>query len=267
MERLLQISNNEYHARPELSHSQLSKMSVPAIFLHEVLNGKKTKQTAAMKLGTLVHTLVLEPETFDLNYAMAEKFDKRYSGEKDREKAFLEANAGKILLEEGDLINAKEMANSVRAHREASTLMEDAIFERSIIWNDKLTGVPLRCRPDGLRLDIAVKIDLKTAEDISPEAFSKALNNKNYATQAAFYRDGCTDAGINIEHDVLIAVCSSPPYLCAVYEIDDEAIEWGRVRYRRWLDRYVECEKSDVWPGYTGIRSIGLPAWAKMEDE
>lgn len=267
MERLLQMSNNEYHARPELSHSQLTKMSVPAIFLHEVLSGKKTEQTAAMKLGTLIHTLLMEPDKFEATYAVTEKFDRRYSAEKEREKAFLAANVGKIMLESDTLIQAMGMAKSVSEHPEAALLLEDTIFERSIVWNDRLTGVPLRCRPDGLRPDIAVKLDIKTSVDVSPEAFARSIYKYNYATQAAFYRDGCADAGISIEHDVLIAVCSVPPYLCAVYEVDNEAIEWGQVRCRRWLDKYVECNASGVWPGYIGIKSIGLPAWAKMEDE
>lgn len=267
MERLLQISNAEYHARPELSHSQLCRMRVPAVFRYEHALVDCNLPTDAMKLGTLIHTLLMEAETFEATYAVAKKFDRRYSAEKEREKAFLAANVGKIILESDALLQAMDMAQSVREHPEAILLLEDAIFERSIIWDDKLTGVPLRCRPDGLRPDIAVKLDIKTSADVSPEAFARSLYKYNYATQAAFYRDGCADAGIYIEHDVLIAVCSSPPYLCAVYEIDDEAIEWGRVRYRRWLDKYVECTESGVWPGYTGIKSIGLPAWAKMEDE
>lgn len=267
MERLLQIPIDEYHARPELSHSQLCRMRVPAVFRYEHALVDCNLPTDAMKLGTLIHTLLMESDKFEATYAVTEKFDMRYSAEKERYKAFMEANAGKQLIDPGTLSQAMGMAKSVTEHPEAALLLEDAIFERSIIWDDKLTGVPLRCRPDGLRPDVAVKLDIKTSADVSPEAFSRSMYKFNYATQAAFYRDGCADAGINIEHDVLIAVCSAPPYLCAVYEIGERSIERGRLRYRRWLDKYVECMASGIWPAYPGIKTIELSEWANMEDE
>lgn len=266
MDRLLQMPIAEYHARKELSHSQLSRMVVPAVFKHEVLDGHRLESTNALDLGQILHTLLMEPEKFDSIYAVAQKFDRRYSAEKEREKAFLEANAGKLLCESDKLEQAKAMAASIRAHKEAKLLVENALFERSIFWRDASTGLSLRCRPDALRPTMGIKIDVKTSADVSPRAFARSLYQYNYATQAAFYRDGCADAGIPIENDVLIAVCSEAPYLCAVYEIESDTIAWGRARYRRWLERYQECTESGVWPGYLGIQTIGLPGWAKMED-
>lgn len=56
------MSNEEYHARPELSSSQL-----------KIINKSVTKinpmpQTDCLKLGNLVHALALEPEEVENQY-------------------------------------------------------------------------------------------------------------------------------------------------------------------------------------------------------
>ena len=75
------MENAEYHARPEVSASQLKILKrSPLHFWDRFLNPDKpiVEPTPNMILGTLVHAAVLEPEQFDKRYIVVpEGIDKR----------------------------------------------------------------------------------------------------------------------------------------------------------------------------------------------
>lgn len=262
---LIDMPANEYHARPEINHSKLKYMGTPALFSWRFLQDHPIEQTDAMKLGALVHAIVLEPSIVPAQFVKSQKFDCRYSAQKQAKAEFEAEHAGKLIIDEDVFEKACSMADSVSESKEAMSILSGSVCEKTIFWKDLETGVPLRCRPDILRADIGLKADLKTTRHVpTKDAARKMLLDMHYASQAAFYRDGCAlGADIKIENDALIFVCTEPPYLVACYEIEGDAINWGRATYRAWLNKYVECRRDDVWPGFSGIESIGLPAWAK----
>lgn len=267
--KLLDIPINEYHTRPELSHSQLSLMRIPALFKYHVIDGNKREQTKSMDLGTLVHTLVIEPEKFAIAYAVAPKCDKRTKIGKETWELFIASNPGKEVISIDDYDAANAMADAIRKHDAVKLLFDvSPVCEKSIIWTDPATGLALRCRPDILLPAAETKVDLKTTKDVSPWAFAKSMAQYNYATQAAYYREGCWEgAGLEINHDVIIAVDTKPPHLVAVYELDENDIQWGRDQVRRWIEMYLDCKAKDRWPGYDGIQKISLPRYATQGDE
>lgn len=267
--KLLDISNDDYHARPELSHSQLSLMRIPALFKYHVIDGNKREQTKSMDLGTLVHTLVIEPEKFATNYAVTPTCDKRTKVGKETWELFITGNPGKTAISEDDYRLAADMATAILKHDDAQFILDGALLrEKTVIWEDKETGLALRCRPDILIPAAEAKVDIKTTKDVSPWSFAKSMATYNYITQAAFYREGCwLGAQIEINHDVIIAVDSTPPHLVAAYELDANDIQWGRDQVRRWVDAYLDCKAKDHWPGYEGIQKIFLPRYATQGDE
>jgi exodeoxyribonuclease VIII len=55
-----------------------------------------------------------------------------------------------------------------------------------------------------------------------------------------------------------------PPFLTAVYRLDDDLAAYGRERYDTALDVYVRCLDSGVWPGYgeaEGVTTLEAPGW------
>jgi hypothetical protein len=62
---------------------------------------------------------------------------------------------------------------------------------------------------------------------------------------------------------VFFVVESEPPYLCACYELDDNALEEGASKRKRYLKTWRECVETGEWPGYPpGIDYASLPPWA-----
>ena len=89
---------SDYYADPRISHSKLKEIrKSPAYFLHKLR--EPTKETDAMKLGTLCHMAVLEPDKLEQNYtALEEKIDRRTKEGKAAWAALQEASEGKVVV-------------------------------------------------------------------------------------------------------------------------------------------------------------------------
>ncbi|EEY7181475.1 TPA: exodeoxyribonuclease VIII, partial [Escherichia coli] len=100
------ISNENYHAGPGVSKSQLDDIAdTPALYLWRKNAPVDTTKTKTLDLGTAFHCRVLEPEEFSNRFIVAPEFNRRTTAGKEEEKAFLMecASTGKTVItaEEG----------------------------------------------------------------------------------------------------------------------------------------------------------------------
>ena len=250
------ISNEEYHADPAISASQLKKvMQSPYHYWSAYLDPSRTPTiaTSAMKLGSLTHCCVLEPDQVSARYGITS--DRR-------------SNAGKALAAEMEAsgieaVTAQEMeqalamAVSVRSNSTVSSLLSNGAAETSHWWDDVATGLRCKCRPDWF--DGETIVDLKTCQDASPALFAAAVGRFSYQLQAAHYL-----CGTLAKRFVFVAVEKSAPYAVGCYELDAEAMVHGSVLRHNALQRIQDCRAIGEWPGYTdgGIQTLQLPGWA-----
>lgn len=258
------MSNEAYHSCTGISKSGLSLiLKSPLHYYNRYIVGEKIEPTPALILGTAFHTRVLEPEKF--NYVVAPKCDRRTKAGKATYAEFLAQSEGKEILKPEEMEKVVGMANAVLAHPTASALLApgEGVAEESIFWNDKETGELCKCRPDFRRFD-GVLVDVKSAQDASPEGFSKAAFNFGYHIQDFFYRAGTSIAtGENYYAFVFIVVESAPPYAVAIYMLDEDSKMVGESETKKALADYSECRKADMWRGYDpSITTLSLPGWA-----
>ncbi len=91
----------------------------------------------------------------------------------------------------------------------------------------------------------------KTCRDASPSGFKKAIRNFSYHQQAAFYLDAAASAGLTeVDRFQFLAIQKSHPYPYAVYELSDEAIEYGRSLNEKALEQMLACAKTGVYTPY-----------------
>jgi hypothetical protein len=255
---------DDYFAWANVSKHQLDSLARSPAHYRAALEQPR-KRTPAMIFGAAVHAAILEPNEFAKRYAMAPHLDKRTKvGKMISEDA---AADGITLLRADKWFAIQAVRNAIRTHPYASILLnpDDGEAEVSIAWVDEETGVPCRARPDFLNHAHNVCVDLKTAQDASMGVFARACANYTYHLQDAFYLDGL--AAVKQPHDKFIFVGAEPepPYAVACYELADEDVRVGRVRYRHGLAIYQQCLASDRWPSYPEeIRVLELPAWAKF---
>lgn len=275
------IANHDYHKGPGISKSGLDLIHKSPLHYHSAITAANDNQpTAAQALGTAFHALVLEPQVFADTYApepvgaprrptRIQREAKKPSPETleaiDWWDRFEESNAGRTLLDADTWDRLQRMRDSVMGNAAAAALLSARPYrvEQSVYWIDAVTGELCRCRPDAWR-DDAIAPDLKTTTDASAEGFARHALNFRYHVQAAFYADGIEAAtGAPLRAFPFIAAEKDAPYAVAVYVLDPEAIELGRVEYQRDLLRYAECRRSGVWPGYgETIQRLSLPRWA-----
>lgn len=259
------IPIDEYHKSIATSKSQLDQLAKsPAHYLASLATPRK--ETAAMRIGSLFHGLVLEPER--VRIAVAPVCDKRTKDGKATWEAFCLENAGAeiVTAEEGEMLTG--MVASVRAHPAASKLLSGpGIAEGSAYWVDEQSGELCRCRPDFYRSDLGIIVDLKSTEDASPKEFARSIANYRYHMQSAYYQDGVeASTGDYIKGFVFVACEKKSPYAVAVYQLDMQGVEAGRIEYKRLLLDLADCKASGKWPAYSDrIETISLPAWAAKE--
>lgn len=254
------IKNDDYHASVGVSKSQLDRLAKsPAHYMASLTTPRK--ETAAMRMGTLAHTLILEPERARL--AVAPNCDKRTKAGKAEWEAFCAENEDAEVVTADELETLQGMRDAVMGHAAAGKLLSAGIAEASAYWKDPATQELCRCRPDFFRPDRIV-VDLKTTEDASPEAFARAIWNYRYHVQCAFYSDGIEHStGEPVRGFVFVVVEKSAPYAVAVYQLDAQAVAIGREQYQENLFTLAECRRSGKWGSYSDrIETISLPGWA-----
>lgn len=249
------ISNAEYHADPAVSASHLHAIAAsPYHYWARYLNPQRPPSvpTAAMKLGSLVHCAVLEPDELATRYAVCLPRNTKAGKEMAAE---MEAS-GIEAVTATDMEQSLAMAASVRSHQAAATLLRDGKAEQSFWWDDIPTGLRCKCRPDWYNGTTIV--DLKTTTNASSQGFAKSVAQWRYHVQQAHYLSGTF-----AERFVFIAVEKTYPYAVGVYELDEAAMLHGASERRVNLQTIADCRAISEWPGYGNtIQPLSLPAWA-----
>lgn len=253
----------DYHAIEALSASGAKLLlKSPDHFLAEKMNPKAP--TAAMKNGTLTHTLFFEPHKFEEEYAVMPKFDKRTKFGKEGAEQFEAENDGKIIIDEYAYERAKAISASAKAHPLVADLIANGDAEVTMQWEQY--GVKCKARVDFLTS--ATMLDLKTCSDASPSGFARQIANFSYHLQAAHYANGFKEiTGIELDRFVFIAVESEAPYAVGVYTIDEAGLWSGRKLLKQAADAYKKALKgpSKVAAYVDSITTLSLPSYALVD--
>ena len=264
------MDNAAYHAHAAVSKSHLDLVAKsPLHYWARYLDPNRVPQepTAAMAIGSAVHTHVLELDQWDAQYVVAPAgMDRRTKVGKAEWEVFQTAIGARTVISREDADLVMRIGRSVLSHPAAAYLLAlPGKAETTHMWHDEISGLQCKCRPDWLLDDGSMIVDLKTTEDASPKAFQQSIAKWRYHVQAAWYLDGIEKAtGKRPEQFIFIAVEKKPPYACAVYVADPQMVEIGGQTARADLDKLNLCKAADNWPGYSDqVEVINLPPWMR----
>jgi exodeoxyribonuclease VIII len=268
-------TNAEYHGyREAISKSRLANMSVcPAYFKWCEDNPQEPSED--MVLGSAFHKIVLEPETFDDEFAVMPDVDGRTTQGKLLKKQFKETKGNRQVITQDQYDTICGMRDSIMSNPYARKLINGNI-EQSMYWTDELTNVECKCRPDVWRkvADRVVITDLKSAKSVMPNDFMRDCVKYHYDLQTAMYRDGASKVlGVpkdNIDF-VFIAVEKKPPYLLNIMQADTYVIQKGEADFREYIGTYKECLETQNWYSFNGkdniINNLSLPSYLLKDKE
>ena len=262
------MDNADYHAHPAVSKSHLDLIArSPLHYWARYVDPARVapEPTPQMRLGTALHTHVLELSRWDQEIAVAPgDINRRTKEGKEQWAAFEASAAGKTVITADDAETVMAMGRSIMRHPGAAMLLGLAgKAETTHMWTDATYGIECKCRPDWLTDDGSIMVDLKTTRDASPRGFRQSIASFRYWVQAGWYMHGVQAAtGKRPEQFIFVCVESTAPYACAVYAADAEMIERGHEQAMRDLGKLAVCRAADSWPSYSDqIETISLPGW------
>jgi hypothetical protein len=219
--------------------------------------------TEAMKIGTAVHTAILEPHLFDSEIAIMPKFDKRTKAGKEGVEQFENDNVGKTVIDWYQGERVKSIAESVRGHEFFKTYVRDGDAEATMLWGQY--GLQCKARVDYLAGRTI--FDVKTCQDASPAGFAKQVASFGYHMQAAHYAMGFKRVrGEMLDRFVFIAVESTYPHMVGIYTLNVESLKAGQTELGKAARIYAHAMSEKPELTYSKrVVEISIPQWAMPE--
>lgn len=265
------MTETEYRNYPAVSRSELWRIrESPQKFAW--YKQHPPEPTPALLFGQVFHKLVLEPDLFEQEFAVAPDCDRRTKAGKRAWADFRMEAQGKAVVPNEMFQQAVKMRDSILSVPLAAKLLRGRA-EVPFFWTDPITGEKCKCRIDLLNdsLSNPVIVDLKSTTDAGTDAFVKSAINYGYDLQAAMYSEGVEANIMQKPLFVFIAAEKEPPYAVNIFQADELLIRRGLRIFRELLEVYHDCKVSGNWYGYLGknnqINNLALPSWAARDME
>ncbi|OZC59234.1 hypothetical protein CH276_22565 [Rhodococcus sp. 06-470-2] len=268
------ISDAVYHGdRNSLSSSGARRIldESPAKFRYEQDHPSAPKKifdfghaAHARVLGVGAELRAIPPKLLASNGAASTKDAKAFIAEARA--------AGAVPLKPEEYQQVVDMATALLEHPIARNLFtSEGQAEQSLYYDDPITGVRLRARPDWMTRPASrlLLVDYKTTASAEPEAFARHACSYGYHQQDPWYVDGVKAVGLDDDPAfVFVAQEKTAPYLVSVTQFDADSADLGRRRNRKAIDLYARCVANDHWPSWDrDVYPISLPKWAFTQEE
>jgi hypothetical protein len=261
-----------YHALPGASASQLRILwqSTPAHL--KIKQTKPREATAEMIIGTLAHSVILEPDKplpgiiiQPDEYEPGKKWTRNAKACKDWHAQ--QEKAGLIALKPEEYDAVFGIASAIAGHELASELLRHGKPEVSLVAFDETNRIVVRARLDFVPNNFGYLCDVKTTADVSPRGFERNAFESGFHIQAALYLSlwnvltGEMRTGFRF-----IAVEQHPPHDLNVFDCSAEFIRRGWEDMNGALRTYARCVREDNWPtSPQTLQTLTLPRWADKE--
>ena len=255
---------NYYSDHSRISNSMLSLLKkCPELYHRRYILGIDDRQpTAEMKLGSLVHALVLEPEEVTSRYACVPKIDRRTKGGKAIYERIVCEHQGKDLIDYEVWDQAMRMAEAVTNHSECKQVFRSAC-DVELELSYELFDMPCKSKLDLVHQSRQLVLDLKTTSDVSPQAFASSVATFGYHRQAAMYMTAVELLYGVRPRFVFACVSTSEPYIAACHELDAVAIDTGVGEIAQLIEELRTRTEHNDWTSdfAKGVNSIPLPKY------
>jgi len=266
------LPDKDYFRAPGLSQSLLK---------HAVRSPQHARQaqrcpmvaTDAMELGTLCHTLLLQPNNFGegkshitqpKEYPSEDKklgtVMKRWSGNANWCKAWQEENADKVIMSEKELTTVHNMADSFKFDPLGAQLLKHGFKEVAGFWIDEESGLMMKMKLDLFAplADEIMIVDLKKVGQEEEYAFKQALADLDYPLQGGQYRIGVsilTGMPLDKVRFVHASIPDKAPHCISFTEMLPNTRRKGEERMRQAVTDYKAALDGGEWSKITYIEA------------
>lgn len=260
MKMELNLSQDDYRKKEFLSASDI-KLLLENPYKFKV--GYQKPKSDNLALGSLIHTLILEPNKFEKEYLIMPELNLRTNEGKEK-KAELETialNEKKTLIKNEVYNQALEVVENFNKTSISNLFKQKGLAETSFFG--KIDDISCKCRPDFIISEKEIILDLKTTgveNGASADVFSKTIANFKYYIQASFYLE-LTKA----KEFYFVVLETNNPFMVGVYKLDRQSLEFGMSEVRRAFEIYKNLDKFkdsvflDFENEYKVVQELTLP--------
>jgi hypothetical protein len=221
----------------------------PAHAYHSMVSGYGDS-TLSTRIGSGTHALTFgTPKVVSTAHRRGTKARKAFDADQE---------PGTLILSPGELRKSQAIADSIRRNKIAERILfsEGVILEGRIDW--EWNGRKCRSTPDAY--NFRTLADLKSCRSAEPEKFKRDAVRYAYPAKLAWYRRAIeATTGVRTQHNYLIAVEQSAPYVVTPFELTERALEAGDRLVKKWFEQLKVCEATNHWPAYTlGIEEFDV---------
>jgi len=238
-------SNEEYHAdRTYLSSSgiKLAYQDIAEFNRQYNLNQKKEfSNIGALDEGSYAHTLILEPELVNIEYAFFPGWQKRGS---DYE-SFVSANQGKKILSATQKNRIDQLFAAYKKHPIAPTLISGGEAEQSICT--EISGHRVKARFDYVNVEKGEIYDVKTtgyAGDV--DSFKMTIDQLCYQLSGALYCQ-VAESFYGKPFSFFFIVLSKKDFTCNVYKLGPQKMSTGHRMVLEGLNKIKVARETGIW--------------------
>lgn len=256
----MQVDLEFLKSRP-LSFSSIKEFAKsPAHYVHYV--NAKREPSDAMKFGSLVHALILEPETVNDRFCPMPDVDRRTTeGKKKWQEAEAEAN-GKETVSSAQWYNANSMVDMMRESKEYNDIISRLISKEKK-FEYEISGLPFTGYIDGEGDDFFLEV--KTIDDASYSNLQRRFSDFKYHWQGGLY------SMVTGKRCIYLIIQTGPVFDFGFMIPDDEFIEIGKYSVRKMAENFLTCmiaEGFNVGIDWKANKdnSLSLPGWMTKVD-
>ena len=258
--KLIKLTDSEYFGEKDFFNFSLIKELIKSPLHFQEARKEEKEPTPAMKLGTTIHTALLEPLRFANEYLEEPQLDKRTKEYKE----FAAKNQDKFLYSGKDVnpilnkLEAIKKENNQTAYPSLlRVLNQKTINENCIFWDN------FKCKIDAYDQETKTLIDIKTTSDSSPESFIKTIFNSAYNLQLAHYAKGLESCDQKVATYKIIAIQTTAPYDVVEYELPLDVMDCSFLKLQ---ELYKKLENVLIFDDHTGTNKgevviVEFPKW------
>ena len=273
--RFVQFTADEYHADPckvpalssSIAHVIDTESPLHAWSRHPKLGGVPRQPTKSMESGSLSHALLLG-DGKDIRIIDAGDY-KTKAAKADRDAA---RDAGEIPVLRDDYEEALKTSVILRARFADHGIRLDGKSEVTALWTERARdGAEVQCRGMMDHLKLPRIYDIKSTRSANPDVCRRHVESYGYAIQRAAYASAVERIKPEFAGRVdfiFVFYELEPPYAVTPARLSGSFRELGARGWRRAVDRWEECLRTNRWPGYAdGIVELEPSPWALVRDQ
>lgn len=240
------ISNKIYHSDDYFTSSTAVKLlyyDIPKYESEYLRKEKVQKDNPAFAIGSYVHSLILEPEKVESEYAFFPGWDGRESGYQ----AFKAANVGKTVITQSQQGQVQNMMRNFNKHKVAPKFIQPS--EKELTLCVDMFDVPVKVRFDAIDVETGAIYDIKTSGyDVDVDTFKlQGIGNLKYEISAGLYTMAA-EQHYGKPFDFYFIVLSKKTFMTEIYKTSVQTMSNGKNRCKIGLERLKYYRENGKWP-------------------